>query len=279
MADHSAAAERDYVLGTHDVEAQRLGLQHAAWRPYVTECWDAAGVAEGWHVLDVGAGPGHAAFDLAERVGPTGSVTAVERSARFVEAGRRLAAERDAGNVHFVEVDLMADHLPGGPFDAAWCRWVCSFVQSPALLVQQLGTAVREGGLVMFHEYVNYASWRFSPRLPNVEEYVSRVMASWRDAGGEPDVAMDLPPLLHAHGFEVLHARPRIFCVRPDDPLWFWWISPFVLSNLERMRELGAADAEWLNTVRREFLDAERDAETLLLTPTVLEIVATKRGT
>ena len=26
-------AERDYVLGTHDDEVMRLGLQHRVWRP------------------------------------------------------------------------------------------------------------------------------------------------------------------------------------------------------------------------------------------------------
>ena len=30
--------ERDYVLGTHDQELERLGVQHRAWRPVVLDC-------------------------------------------------------------------------------------------------------------------------------------------------------------------------------------------------------------------------------------------------
>src|SRR5438477_8907465 len=34
--------ERDYVLGTHDQELERLGVQHRAWRPVVLDCWKKA---------------------------------------------------------------------------------------------------------------------------------------------------------------------------------------------------------------------------------------------
>src|SRR5690606_12052613 len=67
-------AERTYFLGTHDEELERLGLQHRVWRPTVLECWRRAGIGPGSKVLDVGAGPGFAAADLADIVGPTGRV-------------------------------------------------------------------------------------------------------------------------------------------------------------------------------------------------------------
>ena len=34
--------ERDYVLGTHDEELARLGLQHRVWRRVVLDCWEKA---------------------------------------------------------------------------------------------------------------------------------------------------------------------------------------------------------------------------------------------
>ena len=79
--------ERDYVLGTHDEELTRLGLQHRVWRPVVLDCWRKAGITVGSRVLDVGSGPGFATVDLAEIVGPAGQVVALERSNRFVNAG------------------------------------------------------------------------------------------------------------------------------------------------------------------------------------------------
>jgi SAM-dependent methyltransferase len=93
-------AERDYVLGTHDAELERLGLQHRLWRPRMLDAWRRAGSGAGQTVLDVGAGPGYAALDLAEIVGPTGRVLALERSRRFLGAlaphARPRAASRSS---------------------------------------------------------------------------------------------------------------------------------------------------------------------------------------
>ena len=81
--------EREYVLGTHDEEIDRLGLQHLVWRPWMLEAWRRAGITRGSRVLDIGAGPGFATADLAEVVGETGEVRGLERSARFVAAAER----------------------------------------------------------------------------------------------------------------------------------------------------------------------------------------------
>ena len=124
--------ERDYVLGTHDEELARLGLQHRVWRPVVLDCWKKAGITVGSRVLDVGAGPGYATIDLAEIIGPAGEVVALERSAKFVRAMRDAIRVRSLTNVHIHELDLMADDLPKGDYDFSWCRWVLSFVSDPS---------------------------------------------------------------------------------------------------------------------------------------------------
>ena len=63
------ALEGDYILGTHDEEIQRLGLQHRVWRPHVLAAWKKAGIGRGSRVLDLGAGPGCATIDLAKSLG------------------------------------------------------------------------------------------------------------------------------------------------------------------------------------------------------------------
>lgn len=273
----TTGAERDYVLGTHDEEVQRLGLQHRVWRPTVLDCWQRAGINAGSRVLDLGAGPGYATLDLAEIVGPSGLVAAVERSARFVGFGRAACAARGLAQVDYHELDLMTDPLPDGVFDAAWCRWVAAFVSSPELLVEKLAAALRPGGRLIFHEYADYATWRFAPRRPLHEQFVQRVMSTWRASGGEPDVAPALLPLLARHGFKVKEAVPRVFCLRPSDPMWRW-PAAFVEVGLARLQELGAADPAWAAAARRDFAAAEADPEMRMLTPLVLEIVAERAG-
>ena len=108
----SATLDREYLLGTHDQELERLGLQHRVWRPTVLNCWKTAGISRGSRVLDVGAGPGFATVDLAEIVGPTGEVTAIERSARYVHAANDACRQRGWSHVKVHELDLMNDALP-----------------------------------------------------------------------------------------------------------------------------------------------------------------------
>src|SRR5437667_12597218 len=87
----SEMSERDYVLGTHDEELLRLGLQHRVWRPRALDAWRRAGFTVGQTLIDVGCGPGYAAVDLAEIVGPSGRIIALDRSQRFLAALQRSA--------------------------------------------------------------------------------------------------------------------------------------------------------------------------------------------
>src|SRR6266567_2750094 len=104
--------EGDYVLGTHDEEILRLGLQHRVWRPVVLKCWQEAGVTTGRRVLDVGAGPGYATVDLAEIVGPTGEVVALERSNKFVSAMKEACRVRSLSKFKIHDLDLLTYPSP-----------------------------------------------------------------------------------------------------------------------------------------------------------------------
>ncbi len=71
--------EKSYVIGTHDAEIDRLGVQHRVWRSSVLDLWRLGGITVGQTVIDIGSGPGHATLDLAEIVGNGGKVVALER--------------------------------------------------------------------------------------------------------------------------------------------------------------------------------------------------------
>jgi ubiquinone/menaquinone biosynthesis C-methylase UbiE len=265
----------DYVLGTHEEELQRLGVQHRAWRPVVLECWKNAGIKSGSRVLDVGAGPGYATIDLAEIVGTSGRVIAVERSPNFVNAIGRTIDQRSLSNIEVHALDLMNDELPAGPFDFTWCRWVLCFLSNPEVLVKKLAGVLDRRGRAIFHEYGHYTTWRFIPQRGSIEEFRSHVIASWRESGGEPDAGRPLPSWLNQNGFAVRSVVPRIFCLRPSDYMW-QWPSQFIHVQLERLQELGKIDRAFADQVRRDLAAAEKEETSFMLTPLVLEIVAEK---
>ncbi len=267
----------DYVLGTRDEEIERLGLQHLVWRPWMLAAWRRAGINRGSRVLDVGAGPGYATADLAEIAGGRGEVLALERSDRFIVAARRRLAERGFSNVRMEKLDLMSEAIPATEFDAAWCRWVACFVSSPRSLVAGIGRALRPGGVAIFHEYGDYASWRLMPPRPEFDTFVAAVMASWRASQGEPDIGLALPAMLRDCGFEIRSVRPLVFTVQPSDFIW-QWPAAFLRSGTRRLRELGQLTSLSADLIVREFDDVERDPSAMMMTPLVMEIIAAKRS-
>lgn len=246
------------------------------WRDEVNKAWDRAGIGRGARVADLGAGPGFASLDLADRVGSEGEVLAVERSGRFLALLEAEARLRGLPQVRTAELDLMLDEIPDRALDAAWCRWVACFVPDPGLLVQRVSECLRPGGRAVFHEYVEYHSYGLLPTSAAVDGFVDAVFENWRAHGGEPDIARDLPRMLSGRGFEITAVRPIARCARPSEPLWNW-PAGFIRTNVPRLVELGVRSQDWAREVLAEVERAERDPSAIFITPTVLEIVATKR--
>lgn len=81
----NAARSNEYVLGTDAQEATVWGCSIACGGRTRIYFWEKTRIQPGMSVLDVGCGPGHATMDLAEIVGPTGQVIAIDESAGFLK--------------------------------------------------------------------------------------------------------------------------------------------------------------------------------------------------
>jgi SAM-dependent methyltransferase len=265
-------SDDDYVLGTDAAEIDRLGRQHAVWRPCVLDAWRRAGLAAGQTALDVGCGPGFATLDLAAEVGEHGRVVAIDRSRRFLERLEDQTRALRLAGVDAHRLDLDADPLPAVRAHFAWCRWVLTFVRNPRRLLDRVADCLVPGGTIVIHEYFDYAAWRFLPDRPELADFVSAVMASWRAEGGEPDVGRYLPHWLHARNLDVTVVRPLVHVLQPADEMWSW-PAMFLRAGLTRLVTLGAMDRGRADAIERAFSDRERDPHTLMVTPAVLEVV------
>src|SRR5438445_2696199 len=212
----TATAERDYVLGTHDDEIERLGLQHRVWRPRALDAWRRAGFTVGQTLLDLGCGPGYASADMAEIVGPSGRIVAIDRSRRFLD----VAESRGFPQIETREIDLDEGELPTIDADGAWARWIFAFVKRPRDLTARVRRSLKPGGILVLHEYIDYGAWQVSPRSAAHAEFVQLVMKSWRESGGEPDVGLDLPRWLTESGFEIRSLLLIVDFIRPTDFTW-----------------------------------------------------------
>ena len=268
--------EREYVLGTHDEEIARLALQHRVWRPRALDAWRRAGFTVGQRLLDVGCGPGWASMDLAEIVGPTGRIDAIDRSRRFLDALEATRLERRLENITTHELDLDEADLPMHGADGAWSRWILSFVKRPRDLLARVAGAIRPGGVIVLHEYFEYSTWRFAPRLPDHDKFVRVVMESWRENGGEPDIGLDLAVWLGEMGFEMRTLQPIIDVLTPADYAW-QWPKAFLDVGVRRLVDLGRLSEAGARSLSSAFAAAEAVPRTLMVTPAVLEIIAVRR--
>ncbi len=274
---HNSASKPDYVLGTHHEEHARLGIQHSLWREFVLDAWKRAGIGLGSSVVDVGAGPGFATMDLADIVGAAGHVTAVEISCRFMQNVKDQVKARGLLNVSVHLVDLMHQDIPlantGAAFDAAWCRWVCMFVTDVGAMVRRIRTSLRAGGMAVFHEYGHYETYGLQPPTPHIDAFTQVAMQSFSARGGNANIAGTLLKALLQQGFEIVSIKPLARAARPHESLW-QWPAGFIRTYLPRLLDLGFVNQAFMSDVLQELDQAEQDPQSVMLTPTVIEIIA-----
>lgn len=267
--------EQSYYLGTHDVEAWRLGVQHRVWRARTLDVWRRAGITDGSVVIDAGAGPGHATLDLAEIVGPAGRVHALDRSENFRDAIEAGAGTRGLSNVTLYNVDLMLDQIPVSGADAVFIRWVFIFISDPVAVLKKLAGALKPGGKFICHDYYDWGVMRWTPRRPKLEEFVETAIRDWEANAGSINVARTLLPALPEAGLKVVEANPIVFTTTPKDFTW-QWPKTFIVPHARRLAGRGVVSNDWADDVAREWADAEADPRTLMTTPLLMEIVAEK---
>jgi SAM-dependent methyltransferase len=267
--------DQPYVLGTHGEELERLRFQHELWRPLAEAAWDRAGLKTGERVLDLGAGPGFAALDLARRVGPTGQVLALEHSPAYVVAGQRLAVEAGLTHLELRQHDLLRDPLPREGFDLAWMRWVAMFLADLEPLLTQLPLALRPGGRLVLHEYVQWDSFGLHPHGAAIHRFGQAVQRSFRQAGGDPDVNRRLPSLLAARGFHIDALEPLPVLGR-EGSLAAQWMQRFVMVYAHQLQAQGLWSAADQAEALAEIEAAAEDPGSFWMGPTVLELRATR---
>jgi SAM-dependent methyltransferase len=268
--------EKEYVLGTDGAEMARLGLQHQMWLAQAASAWERAGFRRGHRILDVGCGPGFATIDLAERLGPSGAVVAIDISRRFLSHLEALAKARGLTNIATALSSVERLEIRESGFDGAYARWVLCFVRRPAAVLKEVARRLKKGGRLVIQDYYRYESITVAPQSEAFLRVFRAVHQSWKAHGGDPDIGCRLPGLLERAGFEVKELSPIVRLARPGSPLWDWPDTFFdiYLPTLVKTRFITAAHER---AFRREWARRSRDKSAFFTSPPMVEIIAVKR--
>jgi SAM-dependent methyltransferase len=141
-----------YTLGTNPAERARLQRQADDLASHTLALLDHARLGPGGRALDLGCGPAGSIELLAERVGPSGTVTAVDIDPAHVSLARQFIAERGFRNVEVVHADARTTGLPSGSFDLVHARLLLVNIPSPEQVVAEMVRVARPGGWVVTDE-------------------------------------------------------------------------------------------------------------------------------
>jgi arsenite methyltransferase len=149
--------------------------------------------------LDIGSGPGLLAADIAEVVGPGGSVDGIDPSDSMLAIARRRQAARPSGGarVEFHAGDAYALPFPDETFDVAVSTQVYEYVADVPRALAEAHRILRPAGRLLVLD-TDWDSIVWHSRDP---ERMRRVLAAWDEHLVDPYLPRSLTGLLVQAGF------------------------------------------------------------------------------
>ncbi|HET9830962.1 MAG TPA: methyltransferase domain-containing protein [Vicinamibacterales bacterium] len=261
-----------YLLGDSRREFARLRHQADIWDPTAHALFDRLKVTRGWRVLEIGPGQGSLHMHLRRRV--RRPVDAVEPSGVFADSLRRRSQRDGFGAGTLWECNLVDAPLPRNTYDLIFARWVFLFLPNPAAHLKKLITALKPGGRLAIQDYSRW-TLRMAPEPPEWENFLKADGAFFQSQGGDVNIGARLPQLYADAGLDVVDITPTIKFGRPGNAEWKW-LTTYFLGVLPRYAAFRPFTPKQADSLRRHWLACATRRTSLLISPTVLDVVGRK---
>jgi SAM-dependent methyltransferase len=260
---------QQYSLGSHADELARLDRQAAVIERPTRLILQAAGIAPGMRVLDLGSGLGHVARLVGEIVGPGGSVLGIDRSPEMIDAARQRTEASGAAHVSFAQGDVTAWRADE-PFDAVVGRLVLFHVPDPPAVVRHHVQALRPGGILVAIDF-DLGAARAEPPVDPLNDALRWVETAFRAAGAWPRIGARLATILDGQGLGPITTFGIQAYLQPGDPAAAALLGGVVRSLAPIIVREGIASAADVDLVTDAYIgDQLRRAGAVLLPPTVV---------
>jgi len=262
-----------YLLGDSRREAARLRHQARIWDPTALALFDRIKIKRGWRMLEIGPGQGSLHMELRRRV--RGPVDAVEPSSTFAGGLRRQWRRDGLGDGRIWHCNLIDAPLPRGAYDLIFARWVFLFLPDPLAHLKKLVRALRPGGRLAIEDYCRW-TMRMVPEPAEWENFLKADAAFFLTQGGDVNIGAHLPALYAKAGLDVVDITPTTKVGRPGNAEWTW-ITTYFLGVMDRYAALRPFTPKQAASLRRHWLAAGKKKTSVLISPTVLDVVGRKR--
>jgi ubiquinone/menaquinone biosynthesis C-methylase UbiE len=190
-----------------DIYLHRLVESNPLREPLLRSVIQALRFPKGSKGLDAGCGIGLQVLLLAEAIGPTGHVTGIDLSARFIRYAEEMAGEsRLSEQISFQEGDVSKLPFGDNTFDWVWSVDCVGYPVGDHLsLLRELARVVKPGGTVAI------LGWTSQYLLPGYPLLEARLNATY--SGFSPYIKGNLP---EAHFMRVLGWFGKAGLVKPE---------------------------------------------------------------
>jgi SAM-dependent methyltransferase len=166
----------------------------------------------GMRVLDVGSGPGHLAYEIAQVIGSNGLIEGVDSAEGLVETGRRRCSGLE--NARFTLGDAYDLPYDDGTFDAAMSSQVFEYLDDVPKALGEMFRVLKPGGRVLIHG----TGWGALLWHSSDPERMSRILKIWDGHLADPRMPETMAKKLHDAGFVGAHAEPIVHIELSYDP-------------------------------------------------------------
>ena len=161
-------------------------------------------------VLDLAAGTGEPGISLAQRVGATGHVTALDQSQELLDIAAERARQRGLKNFSIKKADAHALPFSDGRFDLAACRFGVMFFSHAAKALRELHRVLKPGRRACF---LAWGPFEDQPYFSPVSIVAKHVGGPVIPAGGQDPFRFAKPGSLSAQlrqaGFDSVEEETR----------------------------------------------------------------------
>jgi SAM-dependent methyltransferase len=213
---------------------------------------------------------------LLERVGPSGSVVALDESPAWMRHLEARAAEAGRERVELVRARIQDVELARESFDLVFARWVIGFLPEPAAVIARLASFLRPGGVLAVQDY-NHEGISVFPESAGFRAVVRGTRDTYARKGGDTWIAARLPGHLRRAGLELTVYEPRVLCGGPGSPA-FRWADAFFTHHCHGMAEAGVVTADERDLFLREWAERKAHPDAVFFSPIVVGAAARKPG-
>lgn len=264
-----------YAILGGEAGYQRLLLLSRERAADTAALFDRAGLGPGMRCIDIGCGGGEVTFEIARRVGPTGSVVGIDLDTVKLDLASRAARERGVLNAQFRRVRVEEWDEPNA-YDVCFSRFLLQHLAEPVELLRRMWAALRTPGLLIVED-VDWEGWSSDPPNSGLDFMREKYIQVLESRGCDPRIGRRLRRLC----LELGIPDPAVVVLNPvhlkgEGKL----LAPSTLeTTAAAILSAGLATVNEVLAAQKSLEHLVQDPNSLITSPKIFQVVARKAAT